>query len=73
MRAAIEPSMYATDLAVELSAGGMPFRDAYQQAADPKQWAERDPQGSLEARVSPGAAGDLRLSVLAARWSSLNR
>jgi argininosuccinate lyase len=51
----------------------MPFRDAYQQAADPKQWAERDPQGSLDSRVSPGAAGDLRLDVLVARWSEAMR
>jgi argininosuccinate lyase len=73
MLAAIEPSMYATDLAVELSATGMPFRDAYREAADPARWAARDPQASLQARVSPGAAGDLQLPVLAARWASLQR
>ena len=71
MRAAIEPSMYATDLAVELSAQGIPFRDAYRRAADPSQWAARDPQRSLDARVSPGAAGDPRIEVLATRWASL--
>lgn len=70
MRAAIEPSMYATDLAVELSARGVPFRDAYRQAADPAQWVDRDPLASLEARVSPGAAGDLRVARLASRWST---
>jgi argininosuccinate lyase len=73
MRDAIEPSMYATDLAVEQAAKGLPFRDAYRLAADPAQWAERDPQQSLDARVSPGAAGDLQLGVLAARWESLKR
>ncbi len=73
MRAAIEPSMYATDLAVELAARGVPFRDAYRQAADPALWAEREPISSLEARVSAGAAGDLQLGVLAARWESLKR
>lgn len=73
MRAALEPSMYATDLAVELAAQGVPFRDAYRQAADPARWAERDPQASLRSRVSPGSAGDLQLSVLAARWESLKR
>ena len=73
MRAAIEPSMYATDLAVELSARGMPFRDAYREAAKPANWTDRDPRASLEARVSPGAAGDLQLPVLAARWETLKR
>lgn len=67
LRAAIEPSMYATDLAVELSGQGVPFRDAYRQAADPARWAERDPQASLAARVSPGAAGCLGLDRLQAR------
>ena len=38
MRAAIEPSMYATDRAIDLARDGMPFRDAYQRAADPAQW-----------------------------------
>ena len=71
MRAAIEPSMYATDLAVELAASGLPFRDAYREAANPERWKDRDPSASLQARVSPGAAGDLQLGVLAARWASL--
>ena len=64
MRAALEPSMYATDLAVDLARSGLPFRDAYRQAADPARWAEGDPDASLAARVSPGAAGDLRLDTL---------
>lgn len=64
MQAALEPSMYATDLAVDLAREGMPFRDAYRQAADPARWAEDDPSASLGARVSPGAAADLRLDAL---------
>jgi argininosuccinate lyase len=64
MRAALEPSMYATDLAVDLAKQGVPFRDAYKQAADPARWSEGDPQASLAARTSPGGAGDLRLNVL---------
>ncbi len=71
MRAALEPSMYATDLAVDLAKQGMPFRDAYREAADPARWAEGDPAASLAARVSPGAAGDLRLAALRARLASL--
>jgi argininosuccinate lyase len=71
MRAALEPSMYATDLAVDLAKQGVPFRDAYRQAADPQRWAEGDPARSLAARVSAGAAGDLRLDVLRARLDAL--
>lgn len=71
MRAALEPSMYATDLAVDLAKQGVPFRDAYRTAADPARWAEGDPAASLAARVSPGAAGDLRLEALRARLDAL--
>lgn len=71
MQAAIEPSMYATDLAIDLAKQGVPFRDAYKQAADPQRWAGGDPAASLAARVSPGAAGDLRLDVLRARLDEL--
>ena len=71
MRAALEPSMYATDLAVDMAKQGVPFRDAYRQAADPARWAEGDPAASLAARTSPGAAGDLRLDVLRARLATL--
>ncbi|HAI59772.1 MAG TPA: argininosuccinate lyase, partial [Xanthomonadaceae bacterium] len=71
MHAAIEPSMYATDLAVELAAQGLPFRDAYKAAANPQHWHDRDAAASLRARLSPGAAGDLQLGVLAARWNAL--
>jgi argininosuccinate lyase len=67
MRAALDPSMYATDLAVDLAREGLPFREAYRQAADPARWAEGDPEASLAARVSPGAAADLRLDALRAR------
>lgn len=72
MRAALDPSMYATDLAVDLARQGVPFRDAYKQAADPARWAEGDPQASLAARVSPGAAADLRLDVLRKRLAALD-
>ena len=71
MQAALEPSMYATDLAVDLARQGMPFRDAYREAANPARWAEGDPQASLQARVSPGAAANLRLDVLRARLKGL--
>jgi argininosuccinate lyase len=71
MRAALDPSMYATDLAVDLARQGVPFREAYRQAADPTRWAEGDPEASLAARTSPGAGADLRLAELAARLHEL--
>ena len=33
-RSAFEPGVFATDRALELVAGGMPFRDAYHQVRD---------------------------------------
>ncbi|QDH70407.1 argininosuccinate lyase [Marilutibacter alkalisoli] len=72
MRAALEPSMYATDLAVDMAREGLPFREAYRQAADPARWAQGDPDASLAARVSPGAAGELRLDVLRRRLEALD-
>ena len=71
LAAALEPSMYATDLAVDLARDGVPFRDAYRQAADPQRWLAGDPAASLGARVSPGAAGDLRLDLLHQRLETL--
>jgi argininosuccinate lyase len=50
-----------------LAREGLPFREAYQQAADPARWAKGDPAASLAARVSPGAAADLRLDDLRRR------
>jgi len=71
MRAAREPSMSAADPAVDLAKRGVPSRAAYRTAADPARWAEGDPAASLAARVSPGAAGDLRLEALRARLDAL--
>ncbi|MBS0212695.1 MAG: argininosuccinate lyase [Proteobacteria bacterium] len=72
MRAAIEPSMYATDHAIELARAGTPFRDAYRiAAADPLPTFGANPEASLAARTSAGAAGDLRLDLLRARLAQL--
>lgn len=73
MRAAIEPSMYATDVAIEQAVAGVPFRDAYRHAAETAGAAGegRTPEASLAARVSPGAAGALRLDALRARLHAL--
>lgn len=71
MREALDPSMYATDLAVDLARQGLPFREAYRQAADPARWAQGDPEASLKARVSPGASAELRLDELKARLAAI--
>jgi argininosuccinate lyase len=74
MRAAIEPSMYATDVAIEQAARGVPFRDAYRAAADAANTTgqNRTPEQSLAARVSPGAHADLRLDELRGRLAELD-
>ncbi len=72
MRAAIDPSMHATDIAVESALAGVPFRDAYRQAADRADAShKRTPESSLQARVSPGGAAALRLDVLRERLARL--
>jgi argininosuccinate lyase len=65
--------MYATDVAIEQAAAGVPFRDAYRRAAETAQAAGqgRLPEASLAARVSPGGAADLRLDELQARLDAL--
>ena len=75
MRAAIEPAMYATDVAIEQAAQGVPFRDAYRAAAEAAQSAGqgRTPEQSLAARTSPGAHADLRLDELRARLEALDQ
>lgn len=73
MRDAIEPAMYATDVAIEQAAAGVPFRDAYRAAAETAKSAGdgRSPEGSLAARVSPGSGHDLRLDELRQRLAAL--
>jgi argininosuccinate lyase len=50
----------------------VPFREAYRRAAESLQDASaRSPEASLAARISPGAAADLRLDELRARLDGL--
>ncbi len=73
MRAAMDSGMYATDVAMEQAAAGVPFREAYRAAAASADQAGsgRTPESSLAARASPGAAADLRLDELRSRWQAL--
>jgi argininosuccinate lyase len=62
MRRAISPEMFATDIALEKAAKGMPFRTAYLEAK--KTLADSgglDAAESLVQRVSPGGCADLGL------------
>ena len=73
LQAAIEPGMFATDRAMELAAKGVPFRDAYQQAADsPLPSYGADAAASLAARVSPGSGSALGLDKLRQRLAGLD-
>jgi argininosuccinate lyase len=73
MRDAIDVSMHATDIAIESALAGVPFREAYRMSAEagPESVQGRTPEASLAARVSPGAAADLRLDELHARLAAL--
>ncbi|HKX56607.1 MAG TPA: argininosuccinate lyase [Xanthomonadales bacterium] len=72
MSAAISPELFATDIAVDHAAAGVPFREAYRRAKE--QLAELppgDPAQSLKKRISPGGCGDLQLRRLRARLEEL--
>ena len=72
LRAAIDQGMYATDRAIEFAVAGLPFREAYRLAADSaSDDRERSPEASLAARVSPGGAAALQLTVLTTRLQLL--
>ena len=74
LAAAFDDGMFSTDRAIELARAGVPFRDAYRQAAaDPLPAAGADPHASLAARVSPGGHGAARLEELRERLSEADR
>lgn len=72
IHAALEPAMHATDLAIELTVQGMPFREAYQTAANPDLWGDRAATDSLHARVSAGSGCHLGLEKLQSRLNALD-
>ena len=60
--AGFDPTVFATDAALELVAKGTPFRDAYQQVAkDLDKLADRDPAEAIDARKHVGSTGKLNL------------
>lgn len=78
MAAAIDPILHSTDVAIDrVTRDGVPFREAYRSAVTDQDLADRNPESSLVARISPGACGDLQLKALEVRlaeiesWQSL--
>ena len=72
LKEAIDTPMYATDFAVELSAKGMPFREAYKQVSERYDELEnRTASQSLEQRSSMGACANLMLDELQHRFDLL--
>jgi argininosuccinate lyase len=68
MREAISVDMFATDIALEQAARGVPFRTAYLDAKEKLGELEApDAEGSLAQRISPGACGDLQLDRIRRR------
>ena len=71
MRAAISPDMFATDIALEQTAAGVPFREAYLEAKRKLDELEApDVEASLARRVSPGGCADLGLELIRQRLAS---
>jgi argininosuccinate lyase len=68
MLEAITPEMFATDIALQNAASGVPFREAYLMAKRQMgETAQLDVQESLARRISPGACGDLQLDRIRRR------
>ncbi|MEJ2384581.1 MAG: argininosuccinate lyase [Xanthomonadales bacterium] len=68
MRRAISTEMFATDIALERSAAGVPFRDAYLEAKRTLDDLDApDAAASLAQRVSPGGCGNLMLGAIGQR------
>ncbi len=64
LRAGFVPEIYATDRALELTLGGVPFRDAYREVGQHlDQLGTRDPVEAISKKTSTGATGNLRLDI----------
>jgi len=71
LRASFTPELFAADAAIELAAGGVPFRDAYRQVgATLDKLAARDPEENIRSKTHTGAPGNLGLDALKARLTS---
>jgi len=78
LKAAFTPEIFATDRALEMVAGGTPFREAYRDVGRSLSALEgQDPVEAIKRRTSLGAPGNLNLqaarSALAERAAELTR
>ena len=72
MRAAITPTMFATDRAIALAAAGVPFREAYRQVGKEIDAMTKLPiDESIAQRLSLGGSGRLGLDALRQRLDDL--
>ncbi len=68
LRSAFTPDVFATDRALDLVAGGMPFRAAYQQVRENlAALSNADPQAALAAKTHLGGTAGLDFKALAQR------
>ena len=64
LRAGFSPAVFATDRALQLVAGGMPWRDAYHQVRDHlEDLSMMDPDAALAAKTHLGATAGLDLGL----------
>ena len=64
LRAGFTPDIFATDRALQLVAGGMPFRDAYREVGTSlEKLSSMDPVEAIGRRTSTGTPGNLRLDI----------
>ncbi|MEI7900224.1 MAG: argininosuccinate lyase [bacterium] len=74
LRAGFTPSVFATDRALELVAGGMPFRDAYQHVRTHLDELESsDPDQALASKTHVGGTAGLDFAWYKARVSDVRR
>lgn len=79
LRAGFTPGVFATDTALELVAGGMPFRDAYQQVrSNLDALASEDPDKAIAKKTHLGSTAGLDFKLYRARirharqWAGLH-
>jgi argininosuccinate lyase len=74
LRAGFTPGVFATDRALELVAGGMPFRDAYQHVRSHLgELASADPDAALAAKTHVGGTAGLDFAWYRARVADVRR
>ena len=79
LRAGFTPGVFATDYALELVAGGMPFRDAYQQVrSNLDALAAENPDKAIAKKTHLGSTAGLDFNLYRARirharrWADLH-